>query len=174
MLSNTQPSFTDTTLLSQELRPQKQKVKCLNWERGELIAKGAYGHVYMCLDLDTGEVIVAKHIKLTHNNLSKLDQEIESLEREINTLKELAHKNVVHYLHTEVSEAGIAVDIFMEYVQGGSIRSLLNRCKKLNEHDVREYTVHVMQGLVYLHSKGIVHRDLKCANLLLARDDCPS
>mmetsp|Transcript_24264 Transcript_24264/g.43174 ORF Transcript_24264/g.43174 Transcript_24264/m.43174 type:complete len:322 (+) Transcript_24264:323-1288(+) len=90
--------------------------------------------------------------------------------REIKTLKELSHKNIVRYLHTEASADGSSVDIFLEYVPGGSLRNLLAKFKQFEESVVKRYTEHLLQGLAYLHSRGMVHRDIKCSNLLVAND----
>jgi len=55
----------------------------------------------------------------------------------------------------------------LEYISGGSLRQLLNRIGKLDENVVRVYTRQILEGLDYLHENGIIHRDIKCANLLL-------
>jgi len=52
-------------------------------------------------------------------------------------------------------------------VSGGSIRQILDRFGQFDETLVRIYTIQVMEGLKYLHNKDIVHRDLKCANILV-------
>jgi len=64
----------------------------------------------------------------------------------------------------------MGVDIIMEYVPGGSVRHLLNKFGKLHEKTVQKYTKELLEGLTFLHSKGIVHRDIKCANLLVDND----
>ena len=58
----------------------------------------------------------------------------------------------------------------MEYVPGKSVRHLLNRFKKLHEKTVQKYTIQLLEGVNYLHLKGVIHRDLKCANLLVSND----
>jgi Serine/threonine protein kinase len=55
----------------------------------------------------------------------------------------------------------------MEFVPGGSVRQLLNKFTKLHEKTVQKYTAQLLLGLEYLHSKDIIHRDIKCANLLV-------
>jgi serine/threonine protein kinase len=59
------------------------------------------------------------------------------------------------------------VDIILEFVPGGSIRNLLNKFEAFDEKLIKIYTRQILEGLSYLHSKDIVHRDLKCANILV-------
>jgi serine/threonine protein kinase len=60
--------------------------------------------------------------------------------------------------------------IFLEYVSGGSVRSLLDRFGTLSEDLVKNYTRQLLLGLEYLHNNGIAHRDIKAANVLIAND----
>ena len=57
--------------------------------------------------------------------------------------------------------------IYMEYVTGGSLLSLLNKFGKLDEETIKIYSKQIVDGLEYLHSKNIIHRDLKAANILV-------
>ena len=58
----------------------------------------------------------------------------------------------------------------MEYVPGGSIRSLLDRFGRLDETVIRVYTRQILLGLEYLHMNNIAHRDIKGANVLVTND----
>ena len=60
--------------------------------------------------------------------------------------------------------------IFLEYVPGGSLRSLLDRFGTLEEAVVRLYSRQILLGLEYLHANGIAHRDVKAANVLVSND----
>jgi serine/threonine protein kinase len=55
----------------------------------------------------------------------------------------------------------------MEYVAGGSISSLINRYGKFKESLIKSYVYQILKGLEYLHSHGVIHRDIKGANLLI-------
>jgi serine/threonine protein kinase len=136
---------------------------------GALIGEGAYGKVYECLNVDTGEILVSKHVKVS-GDPEKIKDEVMSLSSEIQLLKQLSHRNIVHYVHTEINSDLSAVDIIMEYVPGGSIRSLLNRFGRFTENMVKRYTHQILEGLAYLHENGIIHRDIKGANLLVDND----
>lgn len=71
----------------------------------------------------------------------------------------------MQYLGTERTED--AINIFLEYVPGGSIASVLAKFGPLQESVIRSYTRQILRGLEYLHQRGIMHRDIKGANILV-------
>jgi len=56
---------------------------------------------------------------------------------------------------------------FLEYVPGGSIGSCLLKHGKFDEEVTKSFTAQILGGLEYLHSKGILHRDLKADSILV-------
>lgn len=74
----------------------------------------------------------------------------------------------MRYIGIKKSENSI--NIFLEYVPGGSISSLLYRYNKFNETLIRKFTTQILKGLEYLHSNEIIHRDIKGANVLVDKD----
>jgi serine/threonine protein kinase len=54
-----------------------------------------------------------------------------------------------------------------QYVPGGSIASLLKKFGQFNEGLVRIYVLQILRGLAFLHAHGVIHRDIKGANLLI-------
>jgi len=141
-----------------------------NWTKGELIGQGAFGSVYLGMDNDTGQLIAVKQVSLGQRSgpqaAAKLAEHIRSLEAEVQLLQDLNHPNIVRYLGTERTQD--ALNIFLEYVPGGSIASLLAKFGSFQESVVRVYTKQILQGLLYLHGQGVIHRDIKGANILVA------
>lgn len=62
-----------------------------------------------------------------------------------------------------------SVDIALEYISTGSLRSVLSKVK-LEEPTIRLYTRQILEGVAYLHKNGVIHRDLKGANILIDSD----
>ncbi|KAG6862396.1 hypothetical protein C0995_011836 [Termitomyces sp. Mi166 len=139
------------------------------WVRGELIGRGTYGRVYLALNATTGEMIAVKQVELPRTASDKSDSRqtnvVQALKMESETLKDLDHPNIVQYLGFEETPENLS--IFLEYVPGGSIGSCLLKHGKFSEDVTKSFTGQILDGLAYLHSKGILHRDLKADNILV-------
>lgn len=137
-----------------------------------MILAGAYGRVYMGLNLDSGELIAVKQVCIAQNNITKdrAQSHIRELEEEVKLLQNLSHPNIVRYLGTAREEE--ALNIFLEFVPGGSIASLLGKFGSFTETVIRMYTRQLLLGLEYLHSNHIMHRDIKGANILVDNKGC--
>lgn len=139
------------------------------WVRGELIGKGTYGRVYLALNATTGEMIAVKQVELPQTASDKSDSRqatvVQALKMESETLKDLDHPHIVQYLGFEETPTNLS--IFLEYVPGGSIGSVLKKHGKFDDVVTRSFTWQILDGLEYLHSKGILHRDLKSDNILV-------
>ncbi|KAJ7883533.1 kinase-like domain-containing protein [Mycena olivaceomarginata] len=134
----------------------------LKWVRGELIGRGTYGRVYLALNTTTGEMIAVKQVD---KNDSRQVTVVQALKDESETLRVLDHPNIVQYLGFE--ETLTNLNIFLEYVPGGSIGSCLLKHGSFDEDVTKSFTSQILAGLEYLHSKGILHRYLKSDNILV-------
>lgn len=94
------------------------------------------------------------------------DEGLRQIEMEVALMKRLKHPNIVSYLGTERTEDGV-LNIFMEFVPGGSIYSLLRTFGSFSEKVIRVYSRQILLGLEYLHRHQIMHRDIKGANILV-------
>lgn len=132
------------------------------WAKGELLGKGAHGHVYQALDLDTGKLMAVKQFDLV--DLAG-DESLVSIASEIELLKDLNHPNIVKYLGSEINHTNL--NIFLEYVPGGSLGSMIDRFGAFSEKVAKIYIRQILVGCEYLHSHGVIHRDIKAANILV-------
>ncbi|SPO21850.1 related to BCK1 ser/thr protein kinase of the MEKK family [Ustilago trichophora] len=139
------------------------------WVKGDLIGKGTYGRVYLALNATTGEMIAVKQVELPRTASDREDSRqkgvVAALKSEIETLKDLDHPHIVSYLGFE--ETTTFLSIFLEYVPGGSVGSCLRKHGKFEEPTIKSFLHQILEGLAYLHSKGILHRDLKADNILV-------
>ncbi|RKP37892.1 hypothetical protein BJ085DRAFT_5315, partial [Dimargaris cristalligena] len=134
----------------------------IRWQQGKLIGRGTFGDVYMAFNLDTGDLMAVKEIKFP--DVSSLQNIYKDLVEEMAVMEVLSHPNVVSYFGVEVHRD--RVYIFMELCQQGSMASLLEHGAVENEDYIRAWTLQILRGLYYLHSSGIVHRDIKPDNIL--------
>ena len=155
---------TESTFYEMSARNREQPL--IHWKRGELIGEGAFAKVYQGLNTETGELVAAKHFEF-NGDTRKVLREYQSLKREIQLLRALDHPNIVKYLQADISPDQESIDVVLEFVPGGSIQKLLGQYKGLAESVVSTFTYQLLSGLHYLHDHGVIHRDLKCANLLL-------
>ncbi|OMJ91662.1 hypothetical protein SteCoe_5689 [Stentor coeruleus] len=139
----------------------------IKWRRGDLIGEGAYAKVYQCLNIITGELLALKTFYISENP-RKIEREFQQMRKEIRVLKTLNHENVVHYYQADLSEDLKSVDILLEYVPGGSLKSILIKYKSLEISVIKNYSRQLLRGLNYLHDNKIIHRDLKPANVLIS------
>ncbi|WWC85430.1 uncharacterized protein L201_000293 [Kwoniella dendrophila CBS 6074] len=148
------------------------------YDKLEIIGKGAYGAVYKGQHKPTGHIVALKII-----NLDTEDDDVGDIQKEIALLQQLMLggsgsgsggsnnsngitpvPNVVKYYGSLMD--GPKVWIIMELAEGGSIRTV-SRAQPLKELHICLIMREVLQALAALHKNGVIHRDLKAANVLL-------
>ncbi|CAG9580720.1 putative protein kinase [Leishmania major strain Friedlin] len=87
--------------------------------------------------------------------------------REIIFLTTLQHRRIVRFLGFQFSGEG-RLCLLMEYVAGGTLQTLVKNFGVFEENVIRLYTLQILEGLEYLKRKGVVHGDLKSANILVS------
>lgn len=127
----------------------------MTYQLGECIGRGQHGAVYRALNLNSGRVVAIKRIELD----GKTDREVQQLFNEIVLLQNLAHEAVVKY--EGVIKTEHYLNIVLEYVENGSLQHTIKAYGELPEALVASYVVRVLEGLDFLHSKNVVHCDLK-------------
>lgn len=150
--------------------PERQAT--FKWMKGQLIGKGTFGRVYLGMNTTTGELLAVKQVEVSpkaqNADPAKIKEMVKALDIEIDTMKDLDHVNIVQYLGCEKKEYSIS--IFLEYISGGSVGSCYRKHGKFEEPVVSSFTGQTLKGLAYLHSEGILHRDLKADNILVDID----
>lgn len=141
-----------------------------NWMKGSLIGEGSFGSVYLALHSITGELMAVKQVELpSAAQGTEFDQRkstmVTALKHEITLLEGLQHPNIVQYLGTSTDDQYL--NIFLEYVPGGSIATMLRQYNTFQEPLIRNFVRQILAGLAYLHNSDIIHRDIKGANVLV-------
>ncbi|TPX43215.1 hypothetical protein SeMB42_g04809 [Synchytrium endobioticum] len=144
--------------------------KSVNWIKGPLIGQGAFGKVYYGVNMISGEIMAVKQVSIGDKDDKAKKSREKALASEMALLSTLDHPNIVRYFGHEVTVSFF--NVFLEYVPGGSISTCLSKYGKFDEDLTRSLTFQVLCGLSYLHDGGIIHRDIKAANILLDDFGC--
>ncbi|XP_020895625.1 mitogen-activated protein kinase kinase kinase 4 [Exaiptasia diaphana] len=130
------------------------------WQRGMKIGEGQFGKVFACVNLDTGEMMAMKQIKFHPNDHG----EIKELADEIKNFEGMQHESLVKYYGVELHRDEML--IFMEFCADGTISDVAKL--GLPESMMRTYTMQILVAVNVLHERGIIHRDVKGANIFLS------
>ncbi|XP_039214176.1 mitogen-activated protein kinase kinase kinase 4 isoform X2 [Crotalus tigris] len=129
------------------------------WQRGNKIGEGQYGKVYTCISVDTGELMAMKEIRFQPNDHKTIKETAD----ELKIFEGIKHPNLVRYFGVELHREEMY--IFMEYCDEGTLEEVSRL--GLQEHVIRLYTKQITTAINVLHEHGIVHRDIKGANIFL-------
>lgn len=125
----------------------------------QVIGTGHCSTVFQATDM-TGKAVAVKVIKVQKPQ----SEEMQRLYREVQVLSQVRHRAIVGYLGCY--QKGKKLYIGMELCSGGSLRERL-RQGRLSEEEGRKVALQLLEALHYLHTLGIVHRDIKAENVLL-------
>lgn len=150
----------------------KEKVKIHDYILIERIGVGSYGRIYKVKKEENSKIYVLKEIPVNKN----VDNEkLESVKSEAEILSSLNNKYIVKYY--ESFQSGQNIYIVMEYCEKGDLctyMSELQKNKKSNyffsEDFIWKLFIQISIGLYYIHSKKILHRDIKTLNIFLTKD----
>ena len=129
----------------------------------ELIGSGGTAVVFRALDTRLGRIVT---VKLLHERATADAELLERFEREARAVAGLSHPNIVTVL--DRGEDDGRWFIVFEYVDGGDLRQLVDAEGALPVGRAVEIAVTIASALAHAHAHGIVHRDVKSANVLLS------
>uniref|UniRef100_A0A6Q2XBY9 non-specific serine/threonine protein kinase n=1 Tax=Esox lucius TaxID=8010 RepID=A0A6Q2XBY9_ESOLU len=158
-------------------QPRRKRAKLIGkYLMGDLLGEGSYGKVKEMLDSDT---LCRRAVKiLKKKKLRRIPNGEANVKKEIQLLRRLQHKNVIHLVDVLYNEENVCVPLtggltymVMEYCVCG-MQEMLDSVpeKRFPVFQAHGYFLQLLDGLEYLHSQGIVHKDIKPGNLLLTTD----
>ncbi|PSS06122.1 Mitogen-activated protein kinase kinase [Actinidia chinensis var. chinensis] len=135
----------------------------MEWSRGPTIGRGSSATVSLAAST-SGDHFAVKSAELSLSS---------SLQREQHILSQLNSPQIVQYLGFEITHEinKPTYNLFIEYLPSGTISdSIKKQGGSIDESLIRFYTHQIVLGLIYLHSNGLVHCDIKGQNLLICKD----
>ncbi|TWU70600.1 hypothetical protein ED733_000358 [Metarhizium rileyi] len=140
------------------------------YELMALIGKGSFGRVYKARGLQSGRSVAIKIISIEEGDSFRPGgtDTLGDILKEINTLKLLSDrgaKNINCVLDTHL--VGQSVWMVTEYCAGGSVATLMRPTGGLAEKWIIPILREVAEAIRWVHSQGVIHRDIKCANVLI-------
>jgi serine/threonine protein kinase len=133
-----------------------------NYELLEKLGQGSMGSVYKARQLSMNRLVA---VKLLHPRLAAKQELLQRLTREAHLAAKLSHNNIVQAI--DVGSAGSLHYFVMELVEGTTIKQELESGKNYSEHEAVEIVLQVAQALQHAHRRGLIHRDVKPANIIL-------
>ncbi|ELW63863.1 serine/threonine-protein kinase TAO3 [Tupaia chinensis] len=126
------------------------------------IGHGSFGAVYFATNAHTNEVVAVKKMSYSGKQTHEKWQDIL---KEVKFLRQLKHPNTIEYKGCYLKEH--TAWLVMEYCLGSASDLLEVHKKPLQEVEIAAITHGALQGLAYLHSHALIHRDIKAGNILL-------
>lgn len=132
------------------------------YETLSCLGAGGMGIVFKARDRETGEIVAVKVLK---TEIADQPELIDAFKNELRLARKITHRNVCR-IHDFNRSEGVSF-ITMEFVEGESLRRVLNRFNALSARTGIKIARQICEGLREAHAQGIVHRDLKPENLMI-------
>ncbi|KAL4564414.1 hypothetical protein LXL04_028478 [Taraxacum kok-saghyz] len=147
---------------------EKWTIELKKLNMGPAFAQGAFGKLYK--GTYNGEDVAIKLLEKPEDNLDRANLMEQQFQQEVKMLARLKHPNIVRFIGGCYKP--MVWCIVTEYAKGGSVRQFLNRRQNraVPLKLAVKQAVDVAKGMEYVHGLGLIHRDLKSDNLLIAND----
>ena len=131
----------------------------------EKLGQGAMGTVYKARQMSMNRLVA---VKVLHSRLAANPEFLLRLTREAHLAARLSHNNIIQAI--DVGSAGPLHYFVMELVEGQTLREILEKGKNYEEREAVEIILQIAQALQHAHRRGLIHRDVKPANIVLTGD----
>uniref|UniRef100_T1J5P5 Mitogen-activated protein kinase kinase kinase n=1 Tax=Strigamia maritima TaxID=126957 RepID=T1J5P5_STRMM len=138
-------------------------IEGVDWIVDKVLGSGGFSRCFLGRDVESGTYMAVSFSG--SGNSVDIEKSRAIVRDEIRIMTKLDHPNVVQLIAAYEREDGY--DLFVEWMPGGSVADNLYKFGPFSDRVIVKYLWHILSGLEYLHSNGILHRDLKGANLLI-------
>ena len=133
------------------------------------LGSGSYGTVYKGRRITDGEEVAVKRLKLADETTEEgREWNAKYIDGEIRALQELDHDNIVKLHHWKREESYMY--LFIELCSKGNLSDYVLQMKKVSQITTFQFMQQIASALEYVHSKNIIHRDIKPGNILVTKD----
>ncbi|XP_072973967.1 probable serine/threonine-protein kinase At1g54610 [Typha angustifolia] len=137
--------------------------KAESFEKIDKIGQGTYSNVYKARDLETGKIVALKKVRFANVD----PESVRFMAREIHILRRLDHPNIVKLEGLVTSRVSSSLCLVFEYMEHDLAGLAATPGIKFTEPQVKCYMQQLLCGLEHCHNRGVLHRDIKGANLLI-------
>ena len=161
----------------------ESKANSIRWIASSRIGSGGYSEVYHVIDECSKKSLAMKWIRIEKNMAKREASQslFKTFHFESELLNKIDHPNIITYfgrsvaenemtIYLELAPCGNLLNFISVYAANANATSADTANHQLPEHLIRRFSIDVLSALNYLHSLTIVHRDIKCANLLVMND----
>ncbi|KAL7192193.1 hypothetical protein ACSBR2_024108 [Camellia fascicularis] len=134
-----------------------------SFEKLEKVGQGTYSSVFRARNLETGRIVALKKVRFDNFE----PESVRFMAREIMILRRLDHLNIIKLEGLITSRLSCSIYLVFEYMEHDISGLLSSPDIKFSEAQVKCYMKQLLSGLEHCHSRGIMHRDIKGANLLV-------
>ncbi|HMB01942.1 MAG TPA: serine/threonine-protein kinase, partial [Spirochaetota bacterium] len=147
---------------------KKKPIKIKNYKNIQPLGEGGMGMVYKAVHpVQTDKEVVIKTI-LLDNFKGASRKEAEELFKKEAELMDLQCENIVNFY--DIFKEGRKYYIVMEYVNGLSLEDMIIEERHLRVDEIVLIFLNMLKGLDFIHTKGLVHKDIKPANFLISTE----
>lgn len=134
----------------------------------DLIGKGGMASVYKARQINLDRIVA---LKVIHPNLIHDDEFVERFLREARISASLTHPNIVNIY--DFGQTDGIYYISMEYLDGSDLSTIIKNNRRLSEKSTISLLLPIADALLYIHNKGLLHRDVKSANIIITSGNRP-
>ena len=144
----------------------KKKNEELTYKKISELGQGAYGTAYLVQDKKYKQYYVMKTIPLKKLN----EKERKDALKEASILQNLDHPNIIKFQEVFLCKNPNSLNIITEYADGGDLNKKIERKIPFKEDLILDWFIQICLALNHVHSKKIIHRDIKAQNIFLTKN----